>query len=328
MDVRTAGIKDGKGHTLAAAVIVHTLETTSDYWLTKNHRTQYRSALHKNLTLSKLTQLIDVCPDDRKKGYWRTYHCNNVLLQNGYKLKGSLCRKRWCQTCCRIKTAEMTNGYKEPLLALGDLHFVTLSRPNVKGRQLRSEVQKMIKGFQRIKDNLRKNYKVHLNGIRKIEVTYNKTTDDYHPHFHFIQQGRETSQLLLDMWLQQFDTANVKGQNITVIDTVNENSFIELFKYATKDIVKDKTTAAAQDQIYKSLESIRIYQTYGKIRKVKPPKEEKTEIVDVDWIPAAVDIWQYDNKQIDYLNAADDKLIGTLEIRQRILDSQLNKPSG
>ena len=62
----------------------------------------------------------------------------------------------------------MTNAYKEPLMNLGNLYFVTLTRPNVKGRELKSEIKKLIKGFQKVKDNMRKNYKMKLEGMRKI----------------------------------------------------------------------------------------------------------------------------------------------------------------
>ena len=89
----------------------------------------------------------------------------------------------------------------------------------------------MIKGFQNIKDNLRKNYKIKLNGIRKIEVTYNEIENTFHPHFHFIQSDYKSAHALQSLWLKQFNNANIKGQDIREIDTTNENSFIELFKY-------------------------------------------------------------------------------------------------
>lgn len=187
---------------ISSGVFLDTLEITSDFVKEKTHVSQYHKALRKHSTIKKLITIIDVLksPAQRKK-YWQTYHCQRVLLQDGNSFSGSLCRKRWCAHCSRIKTAEMTNGYKQPLLNLGSLYFVTLTRPNVKARQLNSEISKMVKGFQRIKDNLRKNYDIKLNGIRKIEVTYNENTDTYHPHFHFIQSDYKHATILQELWL-------------------------------------------------------------------------------------------------------------------------------
>lgn len=291
-----------------------TLELTSDYFRSKSHESLFYSAIQKHNTIAKLKQLVDVSTIHRQKQYWKAFHCNGVLLQDGNSLKGSLCRKRWCQNCNRIKTAEMTNGYKQPMLDLGNLHFVTLTRPNVKGRELKSEVKKLIKTFQKIKDTMRKNHGVKLQGIRKLEVTYNQIEDTFHPHFHFIQQGKEESELLLNLWLKQFPSASRKAQDIREVNTDTDKSFVELFKYATKDVIKDTTTAKAQDTIYQAIEGIRICQTYGKIRKVKKPTEEKTEVNMADFIEPRQEIWVYEFEAKDYFNASQERLIDTQEI--------------
>ncbi len=321
----TSVLTEKKNYQLDRQHYLDTLEVTSDLFKTKSHESLYRSTLQKHNTLTKLVQIIDVAPIERKKKYWKTYHCKNVLLQDGNNLIGSLCRKRWCQTCNRIKTAEMTNSYKQPLLDFGDLYLVTLTRPNVKGRQLKSECKKLIKGFQHIKDNLRKNYKLRLNGMRKLEVTYNVITDEYHPHFHFILQGKHEAEMLQMLWLKQFNTANIKAQDITRINTGNEASFIEVFKYASKDIVKDSTTATAQDIIYKSIEGLRIYQPFGKLKKVEAPKEAKDESHNADFIPPTQEIYVYDKERIDYVNAKNEVLIGTTEIMKTATNGKESK---
>jgi hypothetical protein len=214
----------------------------------------------------------------------------------------------------------MTNAYKEPLTNLGQLYFVTLTRPNVKGRQLKSEVQKLIKAFQKIKDNLRKNYDIKLSGMRKLEVTYNEETDTYHPHFHFIQSNLLHSDKLQELWLKQFPSANVKGQDIRTIDTNNEKSFIELFKYATKETTKEgkQYTGEVLHTIYSALEGQRIFQTYGSIKKVKEPKQAKEETNNFAWIEPKEEIWVYDHEQKDWLTANYNRLVNTLELQKTI----------
>lgn len=294
--------------------ILDTLELTSDLFFSKSHESYYNQAIRKYHTIQKVKSLVDVTTEDRKPLYWQAYHCNNIILQQGQTLIGSRCRKRWCQECSRIKTAEMINGYNRPLEELAeadDLYFITLTAPTVKGRQLRAEIRKRLKAFQLIKDNLRKNYGIKLVGIRKIEVTYNEKTNEYHPHFHFIQQGYNEAKALMNEWYKYFPKASSKAQDMRLIDVTNSNNLKEIFKYATKDVIKDETTAKAQDTIYKAIEGRRIFQTYGSLKKVKEPIEETEMRDDVDFISFDMEIWKYDNSIKDWTTAKNDTLIGT-----------------
>jgi plasmid rolling circle replication initiator protein Rep len=302
-----------------------TLEVTSDWFKSKSHESLYRSTLRKGTTLEKLIQLIDVATPSRKKKYWKTYHCKNVLLQDGNRFIGSLCRKRWCQTCNRIKTAELMNAYKKPLLDFKEPCLVTLTAPTVKARQLNSEITKRIKSFQRAKDNLRKNHGIKLNGVRKTEVTYNEKEDKYHPHFHFIIDGMQEAEKLRSLWLDQFPNANLKAQDIKLIE--DEKGLIEVFKYATKDIISNKTTARAQNIIYTAIEGKRIYQTFGSVHKVNEPKEEKAEQIEADFISQKKEIYIYDSNQFDYINSNDELLIDTLHIKHQLEIEDLIKQS-
>jgi hypothetical protein len=189
-----------------------------------------------------------------------------------------------------------------------------LTAPTVKARQLRSELKKRYKAFTRIKDNARKNHGVKLVGIRKTEVTYNENEDKYHPHFHLIVQGKKEAELIQALWLNQFDRASIKAQDIRPIDTTDTNNLIEIFKYATKDVTKDTTTAKAMDTIYTALQGIRTIQTYGSIRKVKEPKEETTDTAKIDWIEPRNEIWVYETTEADYFNAYNERLIQTQSI--------------
>jgi len=297
-----------------------TLEVTSDYYKSKSHETQYYQAIRKQKQIAKLKQIIDVTTRDRVKHYWKTYHCNRVKLQDGQNLVGSLCRKRWCQHCSRIKTAELIKGYKTPLEQLQqeqEFYFVTLTAPTVKSRQLSSELRKRYKAFTRIKDNIRKNYGLKLNGLRKTEITYNEQKNKYHPHFHLMVQGKQQAELIQELWLNQFPQASDKAQDIRLIDTTDSNNLVEVFKYATKDVTRDTTTAKAMDNIYRALDGLRTIQTYGSIRKVTEPLEQKNEALDIDWISPRKEIWIYNEHTADYHDGANNTMIGTQELLQK-----------
>lgn len=249
-----------------------TLELTSHFYPTK----QYCKAIRKFNTNAKIFKIVDAITSKQlHKTYFKTYHCNNVLLQENNIFKGSLCRKRWCTECNRIKSAELINGYKEPLLNLKNIYFVTLTIPNVPKNELRKANASMIKAFQSIKNNIRNNYKTILSGVRKLEITYNENLNNFHPHFHIILQDKKNAILLKNLWLKHFKQADEKAQDITLIKTENDNSFIELFKYASKDVNSkgELYPGDVLNTIYQSINSLRIFQPFGKIKKVKNEKK-------------------------------------------------------
>ena len=287
-----------------------TLELTSEIFKGKSHETLYSSAFRKYKTNEKVKALFDV---SNNKIYWKTWHCNNVLLQQGQTLKGSLCRKRWCNHCNRIRTAELIKGYQQPLKDLSKedkLYLVTLTAPTVKARQLKSEVEKRYQAWVRVKDRLRKQG-VSLNGTRKLEIEYNIEMDWFHPHFHFVCQGKRESELLLSYWLDEFKNASIKAQHITEVGT-KAKDLMEVFKYATKDIVTDETTAKATHIIYSVLKGRKIFQTFGKLKKVKQPKKEITQSIKYKWLnPNDYEIWIYDQDLKDYEGSYGKVLIGS-----------------
>ena len=297
-----------------------TLELTTEIFRTKTHESLYKSAFRKQKTNNKIYSLIDITTDKGMKSkYWQTFHCKNVLLQQGQSIIGSLCRNRWCLTCSRIKTAEMINGYAEPLRELAtenELYFVTLTAPTIKADKLTTEIRKRIKVFQQCQDALRKQG-IKLNGMRKLEITYNEKTNKYHPHFHFIQQGKHESECLRNEWVKRFQKqpkkASNKAQDIRPITDLDEG-FMELFKYATKDSVKDSTPPLALDVIYQALQRVRVYQPYGKIRKVKKPIEKTDEKFIVDFKPPMDEVWVFDEVQVDWVNGSNENLIETQRI--------------
>ena len=304
-----------------------TLELTLDYFKDKTHEKQYYKAIRKVKTSTKILSIIDSIPNEpqAQKRYWKTYHCNSVLLQDNHTFKGSLCRKRFCTECCRIKTAELTNAYKQPILDLGKLYFVTLTTPNVSGSNLKKELQKMIKAFQLIKNNIRNTYNIKLNGMRKIEITYNQESNTYHPHLHLIQDNLEASNLIQALWLKQFKKASIKGQDIQEIDTTNENGFIELFKYATKE-TNSKGKQYSGDvlhTIYNSIQGQRIYQTYGNVKKIPSPKTPTENEMEIDYIQEQNNIWYYEKSVIDWVTFDNQLLINTLDIKNKIETQKL-----
>lgn len=227
------------------------------------------------------------------KAYRRTlFDCGALLVQEGQKLTSRYCNGRWCNTCNRIRTAKLTEGYKKALEEFKDPYLVTLTIPNVSGEILKDETKNMLKNFQLIIRSRRR--KVEFNGIRKLECTYNEELDNYHPHFHILADGKENAQYLVSEWLKRYPNAQPWCQDIRSAD---RGSLLELFKYTTKIVSKSKKDGfkihvRALDVIFQSLYGLRTFQPFGKVRMVNEDIEElKAETYDIPYYESVVWIW-------------------------------------
>jgi len=201
------------------------------------------------------------------KSYWNTWYCCSAMEQKDNKLTSRYCGNRWCQTCNRIRTAKMINGYSEAIESIRNPYFVTLTIPNEKGENLRFSILEMIRKIRAIKKRLLKQG-LDITGIRKLECTYNKNRNDFHPHFHLLISGKVNSMILVNEWLKEFPTANRKGQDYRRADGKAKK---ELFKYFTKIITKVGTKYSIElkplDIIFTAMRNCRVFQPMGLVKK-------------------------------------------------------------
>jgi hypothetical protein len=118
---------------------------------------------------------------------------------------------------------------------------------------------------------------LEFNGVRKIEVTYNAKMNTYHPHIHTLHSG-SCGTMFIKEWLKRFPTASIKAQDTK---QATEGSVNELFKYATKILIKDKNDKntievylPAIDTIMRALQNKRTFQTFGKMKMITEDVEE------------------------------------------------------
>jgi hypothetical protein len=202
----------------------------------------------------------------------------------------------------------MMAGYIEPLRGLGDLYFTTLTIKNVKAENLAETIEKMLKNMSNIIRVLREKRKINISGIRKIEITYNAKMDTYHPHFHILH-NENVGDIIIDEWVKRNPTAKKKvwdwkkkemvdiqtSKPVTKKDEDDKKFLNEIFKYATKFVVKDSKDrnimnvyVPALDNILRALHTKRSVQSFGEIRKLKIAEEEgeqellSQEIIDIE----------------------------------------------
>jgi hypothetical protein len=223
------------------------------------------------------------------KKYVDTYFCGSVIQQSENKLTSRYCRHRWCKICNRIRTGKLINGYSDVLENLENKQFVTLTIPNVTGDQLRASILLMNKNIRLIQDNRRKQKKPLIKGIRKLECTYNVEKNNFHPHFHFIIEGEQSANDLINEWLIYNQDANIKGQKV-----IPATDCKELFKYFTKltsnagkkfnngtKVIDEWHYPEAIDIIFTSIIKLRIIQPMGGLKMVSDEIDElQSEIID------------------------------------------------
>lgn len=116
-----------------------------------------------------------------------------------------------------------------------------------------------------------------INGVRKLECTYNVTEDTFHPHLHFIVDGEANASWMVSEWLKRNPDASFKGQDWKKADA---GSLMELFKYTTKIVFKaegegHKIYVPALDTIFRAMQDLRTFQPFGNVRAVS---EDITEL--------------------------------------------------
>jgi hypothetical protein len=226
-----------------------------------------------------------------EKSYRNSVYCAGVMLQEGIKVTSRYCGNRWCTVCARIRTAKMINGYLPELDKMKDKYFVTLTLRNCKAEELKNTLVEMKEISYDIRDELRKkarykknikNGAVIIKGIEKLECTWNRHDNTYHPHFHYIIEGADAAYELIYQWLMRVP-ANPEAQDI---QPCRKNSEKEIFKYFTKIVTKIgrdfRIYLRPLDTIFVSMKGFKVFSTMGLKKEISEEIDDlQSEIVEI-----------------------------------------------
>lgn len=240
----------------------------------------------------QLAKMLYALGGPLKRQYGRSLDCtSNIVLGTDGKSRTHYCGSRWCMVCNRIRIARALAKYGPVLDAWGDdAYMVTLTIVNRPGYQLRTAIQEMQKAFTSCKRSMRRTHGLELEAIRKLEVTYNRERNDYHPHYHVVVKGHAQAIALQALWHKFAPTyTNEQAQDVRKLDIGGR---VEVFKYFTKLLTKDKETGRAKppdahslDVIFSSIKGLRTYQTIGfKLKDYQDPDDEQLQTESVDTI--------------------------------------------
>jgi hypothetical protein len=266
-----------------------------------------KKAITQACVIGKGNGLVDVEGSKLTKQYWTSHYCSHVMLQKGKKVSSTYCKRRWCLVCNSIRTANLILGYSEVFESFQDPQMVTLTRPNVKAEELETTIRLMNTQLKQIRDRLRKQG-IKVKGIRKHETTYNADTDEYHPHFHLIVEGRVEAFKIKMGWLESNPKALFDLQKVEKADS---GTMMEVFKYVTKVVAKGKDGnpkhyPKAMDVIYTAYFRKRVVQSFGITKKAI--EEKVTGNIEHNYLPSRMEIFCYETEAMDWVSGSGEVL--------------------
>ena len=269
-----------------------------------------------------MLNLMDVAKekgDDKKqKSYWNTYHCQSRVTSTNGRLYGRYCKNRFCTLCCSIRKAEIINKYYPIIDKWDEPYFITLTVKACSATMLKKMIDKVLQGFQRIKDRHKKNYirgrGIKLIGIKSLECNFNPCKKTYNPHLHLIVANKEIAEILMKDWLKLWTPKFALRQAQDMRKIFNaETGLIEIIKYGSKiftepDMKKKGENGSCQiyvsalDNILTAMKGKRIFERFG----FNAEKKEATMNIGVQSL-INYEEWEFNPKISDWQNVITDE---------------------
>lgn len=121
----------------------------------------------------------------------------------------------------------------------------------------------------------------------------------YHYHFHVIVDGEENARWIQKKWLELNPDSSSTAQDVR---PVKQGQYIELFKYFTKLLVKDKATGKRSidfvrlNTVFVAIRGKRIYQPFGGLTKVDEDIDDE-RLIGAEVPPEYYRLWRWMNNQ-------------------------------
>ena len=157
-----------------------------------------------------------------------------------------------------------------------------------------------------------------------MECTYNYKSKEFNPHIHLVVNGKDAADEVVRQWLVHNPEAKRVGQEVQEMYG-GEKGLRELFKYISKPITNGYYNAHAYDAIMNAYKGVRVYQSFGTIRK-SPTKENDGDIDEtklkasaITWKGERYEVWKWFDDVYDWV-APD----GELFMNEDMTDKQRN----
>jgi hypothetical protein len=210
---------------------------------------------------------------------------------------------------------------------------VTLHRPNVADENLYDEARWHIKARRLIVDRMRKR-KVPVQGLWKIETTFNLIMSNYHPHNMWVVDGEVIANEIKDIWCELNPTANPKAQEVVPI-TKTKESLEEVIKYTIKPTIDQEGDQVKRypinslDIMYTAITGLRTLQPLGNFG--RGGKDTEKEVIETtaktySFLENKEGVWDWDYKDKDWThNLLNEKLCQWTEPELINLEEEIRK---
>ena len=209
-----------------------------------------------------------------KKSY-RVKECGTFLeykvFNTGEKKlhDANFCKVRLCPMCAWRRSLKIFGQVSQVMnIAKGETSnkfiFVTLTQKNVPGEELKEEIDRLYKAF----DKLMRRKKIRLMSLgwfRALEVTYNAASKTFHPHFHIVIMVKSFYEKNKNLYIEQAELTEMWKQSLKIdytpivhMEAVKikkgktiETAVAEIAKYTVKEsdlIIKDQDGCFDLDQ--------------------------------------------------------------------------------
>ena len=245
--------------------------------------------------------------------YWNCFYCAKRVITGDGRLFTNYCKTRVCAVCNGIRKAEKIHLFLPVVQSWPDPFSMVLTVKSVSAEGLKKRIDEMYSLIRRIVQKYRKRSqrgaKQRLKGIRVFECTYNPTTKEYHPHFHFVVADRLTADILRNEWIAEGqelwgkDAVYQGSQVFTRIEN-NEEALERIIKYGTKIFTetnprnkksKKGVYIQALDTIISEMKGRRIFDRFGFNLPKQPPQEKQVKCLE------NYKEWTFVSKDADWL---------------------------
>ena len=159
--------------------------------------------------------------------------------------KANFCRVRLCPVCAWRRSLKTYGQVRACMQDLGNKYryiFLTLTVPNVRGDKLKSAIDNLTIGFNRL-FKYKEIAAVVKGYYRGLEITHNMQRDDYHPHIHcivavnpsyFTSRGYVKRDRWLELWRKATKIDRITQVDVRTIKGSAEHACAEVAKYSVK----------------------------------------------------------------------------------------------
>lgn len=172
-------------------------------------------------------------------------------------INANFCRDRFCPMCQWRTSAKESYALSVMMTAIeAELNykfiFLTLTVKNVTADKLDDELKLLSRAFSNLIKRVNRKSEISKGYVRKLEITYNKERDDYHPHVHaliavnksyFTSRDYLTQKKWLQMWrevtgktgVDELGRDEISQLNVQRVKDINDSA-LEVGKYTVKSM--------------------------------------------------------------------------------------------